>query len=119
MAKVRIFYASHSSATPAGNSKVWDHNLLLPLKDLGHDVIRFQYDLDAHMRDPWLRRHGRPKLERALLEQLAAADATRKVDLFFSYFDASMVAPAALDQIRSMGMLTVNWYCNRPEVLEL
>jgi spore maturation protein CgeB len=109
---MRIFYAAHSSATLAGNSKVWDHNLLLPLKDLGHDVIRFDYDLDTHIRDLWLRRHGRPKLERVLLKQLGAADATGKVDLFFSYFDASMIAPAVLGQIRRMGIVTVNWYCN-------
>ncbi len=109
---MRVFYASHSSATNAPGSRIWDHNLFLPLKDLGHEVVRFTYDLDEHLGDIWLKRHGRGALERALLSQIQSAHAEKRIDLFFSYFDASMVSAAAIQQIRSLGIVTVNWYCN-------
>jgi spore maturation protein CgeB len=109
---MRVFYASHSSATEAPGSRIWDHNLFLPLKDLGHEVVRFAYDLDAHLGDIWLKRHGRGRLERALLNQIQSAHAEKRIDLFFSYFDASMVSSSTIRQIRALGIDTVNWYCN-------
>jgi len=109
---MRVFYASHSSATEAAGSRIWDQNLFLPLKDLGHDVVRFDYDLDAHIRDILLKRHGRGRLEGALLSQIRSTHAEKRIDLFFSYFDASMVTSAAIRQIRTLGILSANWYCN-------
>jgi spore maturation protein CgeB len=109
---MRIFYASHSSATDTTGSRIWDQNLFLPLKNLGHDVVRFDYDLDTHIRDPWLKRHGRGRLERALWKQIQSAHTQNRIDLFFSYFDASMVSATSIRQIRDLGIRTVNWYCN-------
>ena len=47
MRKLRIFYASDT--TPNAwfhniKSNIWRNNLLLPLRDLGHEVGEFLYD---------------------------------------------------------------------------
>jgi len=86
-------YADAATALVAG-SRIWYYNLYLPLCDLGHDVVRFDYDLSAHTRNrdvsvPAQRAfvaQNRPRLEKALLEQIERAHQERPVDLFFSYF---------------------------------
>jgi len=50
---LRIFYASDT--TPNAwfatiRSNIWRNNLLLPLRDLGHDVVEFEYDLTVNVR---------------------------------------------------------------------
>jgi len=123
MRKLRIFYASDSTPNPwfkGFQSNLWRANLLLPLQDLGHDVIEFQYDLTHVFRnlDPAIPkqaefiRANRPKVSAALLQQIQMAHAQRPFDLFFSYFFDACVLPETLDAIRAMGIKTVNWYCN-------
>jgi len=118
--KIRIFYASPDSATPqVKDSRTWYYNLYLPLCDLGHDVVRFNFDLDrysrtvrsAQDRKVAIREH-RPKLEKALLEQISQAHRQKPIDLFFSYFYSMNATPDTIRQIRQMGIVTVNWYCN-------
>ncbi|MGH9942029.1 MAG: CgeB family protein, partial [Pyrinomonadaceae bacterium] len=91
---MRIFYASDNSPGPTLNSNLWRNNLYLPLVDLGHDVVEFDYDFrgvfDHH--DATIPAHrkfieqSRPRLTRELLRQIRAAHAARPVDLLFSYF---------------------------------
>lgn len=119
---LRIFYAADSSPNAGAlrNSQIWYYNLYLPLIDLGHDVVPFNYDLRPHFQysDPNLPLHkkfiqaNRPKLEEALLEQIRAAHHMKPVDLFFSYFHSTFVRPKIIGEIRSMGIITMNWYCN-------
>jgi spore maturation protein CgeB len=118
---LRIFYAAADAATAQTlGSKIWYYNLYLPLVDLGHDVVRFDYDFTAHVphRDITVPAHQayiaqhRPALEKALLTQLEAAHKIRPFHLFFSYFYSAEITPATLQQIRNMGITTVNWYCN-------
>ena len=117
----RIFYAVADSATAqVQGSRIWYYNLYLPLCDLGHDVVRFDYDLTPHTRhrDMTVARHrafvyeNRPKLEKALLAQIARAHAEKPIDIFFSYFYSADITAATLEKIRDMGITTVNWYCN-------
>jgi hypothetical protein len=42
---MRIFYASDTTPSALFDSNLWRNNLHLPLVDLGHDVLEFQYDL--------------------------------------------------------------------------
>ncbi len=119
---MRIFYATPGTAhqTRLPESRVWYNNLLLPLRDLGHDVVVFDYDYtgaNEHL-DPgallnraFIALH-RPRFGEALLQQLRAAHAKAPVDLFFSYFYSSYVHPDIIREIGSMGIVTVNWYCN-------
>lgn len=92
---LRIFYAAADAATAdVPGSRIWYHNLFLPLVELGHDVIRFEYDLGPHVshRDftqpqnrEFIQAH-RPHLEAALLKQLEKAHQERPLDLFLAIF---------------------------------
>ncbi len=121
MKKLRIFYASDH--TPNANlleSRIWYTNLFLPLSDLGHDIVPFDYDLAPHFQnldpaEPNCRdfiRRNRPKLEHALLEQVERAHKEKPIDVFFSYFFSACVTPETIRAINRMGICTVNWYCN-------
>jgi spore maturation protein CgeB len=118
---VRIFYAStHSTNSRMPSSRLWYINLYLPLVDLGHRVISLEYDLVPHYlhadpSDPlnagFIERN-RPRLERALLDQIKSAHRAQPIDLFFSYFYGTFCSPEVIREIRSLGITTINWYCN-------
>lgn len=119
---MRIFYAAADSPNYWGlpDSKAWLTNLYLPLADLGHELVRFQYDYGRHNNhlDPRIPAHrafmdrNRPLLGEQLLRQVKAAHRRRPIDLFFSYFYSAYVEPDVIREIRRMGIATVNWYCN-------
>lgn len=118
---LRIFYAStHSTNSLMPSSRLWYINLFLPLVDLGHDVVPFDYDLVPHYRHAdvcdathvaFVEEH-RPQLEQRLLEQIEAAHRAKPIDLFFSYFYSAFCRPEVIAEIRRMGIMTINWYCN-------
>lgn len=124
---MRIFYASDTTPNSLFASNVWRNNLYLPLVDLGHDVIEFQYDLRDTFRhlDPADPEHAafiernRPIVSEALLRQIRTAHAARPIDVFFSYFYDACVLPEAIDAIKRLGIRTVNWYCNGSYQLHL
>jgi spore maturation protein CgeB len=117
---MRIFYAADNSADPrlGIQSNIWRNNLYCTLIDLGHDVVEFDYDLqetiqkaDKSLHSSFIAKN-RPKITRELLKQIGQAHSERPVDLFFSYFYDACVMVEGLEQIRAMGIKTVNWYCN-------
>lgn len=124
---LRIFIATDSTPNAEFSSQIWRHNLVLPWKDLGHDVVEFSYDLRKTflLVDPFVPEHAqfiqknRPEVSRALLEQIRAAHRVKPVDLFFSYFYDACVTPETIDEIKSMGIPTMNWYCNGSYQLHL
>lgn len=124
---MRIFYASDTTPNASFQSNLWRNNLYLPLVDLGHEVVEFQYDFGDTFRnldpaDPRQKafiQRNRPKLSRELLKQVKEAHTARQVDLFFSYFYDACVFPEVIDEIRAMGIKTVNWYCNGSYQLHL
>lgn len=124
---MRIFYASDKSPNAAFESNLWRSNLYLPLVDLGHDVVEFDYDLRETFQflDPAIPQHAefishnRPRVTNELLRQVWAAHTIKPLDLFFSYFYDACIFPEALDEIRAMGIKTVNWYCNGSYQLDL
>jgi spore maturation protein CgeB len=124
---MRIFYASETSPNATFQSNIWRHNLYLPLVDLGHDVVEFQYDLRetflyVDSQDPEQKKfidRNRPRVTEELLRQIKAAHAVKPIELFFSYFYDACILPEALDEIRSMNIKTVNWYCNASYQLHL
>lgn len=117
---MRVFYASDDTPNPSFQSNIWRNNLYLPLLDLGHDVVEFQYDLRSVFEhfDPGYPPHRefidqtKPKTTEELLRQIKIAHKEKPIDLFFSYFFDVCVMPQAIDEIRAMGIKTVNWYCN-------
>ena len=127
-ANMRIFYAAGRMPNQAvPGTTLWRDNLYLPLVDLGHDVVEFDYDLEpligkADFNHPdnldFIREH-RPHAEQELLRQVKAAHKNKPIQLFFSYFYSSCVSPETVREIRAMGIVTVNWYCNASYQLDL
>ena len=118
---LRIFLAVHSPAhVQLPDSRVWYHNLHLPLLDLGHEVLPFDFDLQPFFLNlnpaiPAQCRYleaNRPRLEADLLRQVEAAHRRKPVDVFFSYFYAGFCSPQAIERIRALGIYTINWFCN-------
>ena len=124
---MRIFYAVNSSPISGFNSKVWHNNLYLPLIDLGHEVIEFQYDLNKTFQnlnpiDPIQKKFikkNRPKTSQNLISQIKKAHKEKPIDLFFSYFYDACVLPETIKEIKSLGIKTINWYCNGSYQLDL
>jgi spore maturation protein CgeB len=124
---MRIFYASANSPNPEFGSNLWRRNLLETLVSIGHDVVEFDYDMRATFRNldashPGQRKFiakNRPLLSAELLRQIRAAHAIQPIHLFFSYFYDACVEPAAIDEIKSLGITTVNWFCNASFQLSL
>ncbi len=123
---MRIFYAADNSLNTLFHSNLWRNNLYLPLIDLGHDLVEFDYDLKetfekVDMDDPWQRSfisRNRPIVSDELLRQVRKAHSEKPLELFFSYFYDACVEPSALREIRKMGIVTVNWYCNGAHQLQ-
>lgn len=125
---MRIFYASGRKPNGAlPDSDIWHKNLYGALASLGHEVIEFDYDLEpllaaADFTVPQNARfiaEERPRAERALLEQIAAAHREEPIQLFFSYFYSSCCTAETIRMIRDMGIKTMNWYCNASYQLHL
>jgi spore maturation protein CgeB len=124
---MRIFYAVDNTLNSLFQSNLWRNNLYLPLLDLGHDIVEFDYDLkdtfaNVDLADPWQRAfisRNRPKVTEELLRQVRRAHAEKPVDLFFSYFYDACVLPEGIEEIKKMGITTVNWYCNGAHQLHL
>ena len=51
----------------------------------------------------------RDRVSKELLRQVRATHAVKPLDLFFSYFYDACVLPEAIDEIRELGIVTVNW----------
>jgi len=124
---MRIFYASDTTPNSHFESNLWRNNLYLPLIDLGHEVIEFDYDLrktfqNLNPQDPIQKKFikkNRPKVSCELLKQVKKAHKKKPVDLFFSYFFDACVLPETIEEIKSLGIKTVNWYCNGSYQLNL
>ncbi|MCX6353013.1 MAG: glycosyltransferase [Bacteroidetes bacterium] len=117
---MRIFYASHQQGNHNPNSKTWYNNLYLPLCDIAKEVVPFDFDLTEfalHQDETipqnaeWLKLN-RPMLEEQLLTQIKKENQRKKIDVFFSYFASSYCSKSVIEEIKSLGILTVNWFCN-------
>ena len=119
---MRIFYAVMRSPNLSDLpiSDIWHNNLYFPLVEMGHEVVEFHYNMNSLLihADPaelgnneYVRLH-RPDLELELLRQVSQAHRQKRIDLFFSYFYNSCVTPATINEIRSWGIITANFYCN-------
>jgi spore maturation protein CgeB len=124
---MRIFYAADNTPNPDLPSNLWRANLRDSLAALGHEIVELEYDLAETFRhlDPARPEHAefiavnRPRLGAELLRQIRAAHAVKPIGLFFSYFYDACVEPAIIREIHSLGITTVNWYCNASYQLHL
>jgi spore maturation protein CgeB len=100
---MRVFLAAGTSPDQAlTGSRIWYINLCLPLRDLGHEVIEFDFDLEPmYANADW---HDE--------KQRRFSDARQPIDAFLSYFYSTFVSPAVIEEIASLGIVTLNCFCN-------
>ena len=128
---MRIFYAAGASpnAYYISESNLWKNNLFDSLVAMGHEVIPFSKDVTWHFTEyrnfetsPEERSHFlayKSELQSELLKEIAAAHRVNRIDLFFSYFWSDVCDPGTIEAIKSMGITTMNWYCNGSYQFEL
>lgn len=119
---MRIFYAAPDYALDRRtvDTKLWRANLYDSLVDLGHSLVEFQIDYQPfnYCLDPKtdeqhaLVRKNRTMFSEQLIDQVRKAHREKPLDVFFSYFYSAYVFPEVIREIKSLGIPTVNWYCN-------
>lgn len=119
---MRIFYAAADSPNYWGlpGSRLWYDNLYRPLVELGHELVRFDYDFGPHNShlDPVIPAHRqfmlqhRGRLGDALWGQLTTAHRAKPIDMLFCYFYSAYVDPEVIRRVSGLGITSVNWFCN-------
>ncbi|MBN1427562.1 MAG: glycosyltransferase [Anaerolineae bacterium] len=121
---MRIFYAAGSSPNryQLSDSKLWKYNLHDSLVDLGHEVISFDKDVKWHLATyPNYETSDeayskflayKSELQTSLVEQIDKEHRKKPFDVFFSYFWTAICDPETVEEIKRMGITTINWYCN-------
>ena len=97
-------------------SKIWYYNLYCTLVKK-HQVIRPDFSVqDQHLHTVHNLKDNRKKhqdiFSDKLLRHVRAENEKSKIDLFFSYFYNDVINPEVIVEIKKLGILTVNFYCN-------
>lgn len=103
---MRIFYAVHDHS--------WeDSNLLEGLRQSGHEVEVYRPGHAFHeaLSPDWTPADRRRVSER-LVDAVRSAHKRRQIDVFFGYFLKQLLYPQAIRDIRDLGILTLNYWCN-------
>ena len=128
---MRIFIAVRHALDPQQYyGGLWSANFYPALRGLGHELVESQVDLapaSRFMDVPGEFTTGelalRGRLTEQLLAELPAAHRQRPIELFLSYFYNAHFDSSAFDQIRALGIPTINFYCNSihqfPNVAEI
>lgn len=115
---MRIFCAIHSN--PSGSalptSRIWQINLVDSLKQMGIELIFPSFDSDEHNRRCGRKVDdlvgARKYYSDLLVRDVKNAHRNRGVDIFLSYYYSREVLPEAIDEIASLGIPTVNFFCD-------
>jgi len=117
---MRIFCAvRHANDPNHFYGGLWSANFYPALRQLGHEVVESQVDLLPTSRfmgiadgftpeEVEVRARGTDKI----LSEVREAHKRRPVDLFLCYFYNSHFDPAGFEDLRSLGIPSVNFYCN-------
>jgi spore maturation protein CgeB len=124
---MRIFCAiRHANHPSRYHARLWTSNFYPALRELGNEIVESQTDLlpTSHFMD--VRGDFTPaelalraRTTERLLWEVHAAHARRPLDLFLSYFYNAHFEPAGFDELRRMGIPSVNFYCNSMYQFEL
>jgi hypothetical protein len=117
---VRVFCAVRHSIDPGRYyGGLWSANFYPALRQLGHEVVESQTDLLAASRFMHIaadftpeEKEVRAKITESIMSELRNEHARRPVDLFLSYFYNAHFDPAGVDEIRRLGIPSINFYCN-------
>ena len=117
---MRIFTAVRHSIDPSFYyGGLWSGNFYPALSQLGHEIIESQVDLLSTSRFMHVASNFtaqelevRTRTTEQILEEVRTAHRQETVDLFLSYFYNSHFDPLGFDELRRLGIPSVNFYCN-------
>jgi spore maturation protein CgeB len=117
---MRIFGAVRHSIDPKKYyGGLWSGNFYPALRQLGHEIVESQVDLlpssrFMHIAGDFTREElaTRADITQRIIEEVRAAQQRQPIDLFLSYFYNAHFDPAGFDELRTLGIPSVNFYCN-------
>lgn len=117
---LRIFTAvRHSNDPRFFYGGLWSANFYPALRELGHEIVESQTDLlptsrFMHVSGDFTREElsERARTTEQILCEVRAAQRRGPVHLFLSYFYNAHFDPSGFDELRRMGIPSVNFYCN-------
>src|ERR1700722_6288164 len=117
---MRVFCAVRHSNDPRFHyGGLWSGNFYPALRQLGHEIVASQVDLlpasrFMHIADDFTREElaVRSEITQRIIDEARAAHQTQPIDLFLSYFYNSHFDPSSFAELRTMGIPSVNFYCN-------
>jgi len=117
---MRIFAAVRHSLDPARYyGGLWSSNFYPALRELGCEIIESQTDLLPTSRFMAIAGNFTPEelamraqITERILDEVRKAKRQGPVHLFLSYFYNAHFDPAGFDELRGLGIPSVNFYCN-------
>lgn len=124
---MRIFTAVRHANDPAQfYGSLWSTNFHPALRDLGHEIVTSQTDLaptsgfmgvgSGYTREEL---DVRARTTEQILDEVRAAHRVSPIDLFLCYFYNAHFDPAGFDELRRLGIRTINFFCNSIYQFEL
>lgn len=117
---MRIFTAVRHSIDPKRfYGGLWSANFYPALRALGHEIVESQTDLlplsrfmDVTGGFTPQEIDARARITEQILREVEEAHAQGPIDVFLSYFYNAHFDPAGFDRLRSLGIPSINFYCN-------
>jgi spore maturation protein CgeB len=105
---------------------LWSANFYPALRQLGHEIVESQTDLFSSSRFMHVPRdftqqeiEVRARTTEKIIDEVRSAHRRSPLHLFLCYFYNSHFDPAGFDELRRIGVPTVNFYCNSIHQFEL
>ena len=117
---MRIFCAvRHSNDPTFYYGGLWSGNFYPGLRELGHEIIESNVDLLPASRFMHIPKDFteeelavRAEITQRVIEEVRAAHKQQPIDLFLSYFYNAHFDPDGFDELRRLGIPSVNFFCN-------
>jgi spore maturation protein CgeB len=117
---LRIFTAvRHANDPKSFYGDLWASNFYPALRRLGNEVVESKTDLlptsrFMHVGSGFTRQEldARARTTERILAELVRAHRDAPIHLFLAYFYNAHFDPAAFDEVRRMGIPSINFYCN-------
>jgi glycosyltransferase involved in cell wall biosynthesis len=117
---MRIFVAVRHSLDPTFYyGGLWSGNFYPALRQLGHEIVESEIDLQAASRFMDIaggftpqELEVRSQITERIIGELKQAHSEKPVDFFLSYFYNSHFDPDGFREIERLGIPSVNFYCN-------
>jgi len=125
--QLKVFYASLDSANNYAMpwSNIWNNNLYRSLIKFSNVVlpsfsVSQQYtECFGRVRSTRTPGQARNYYSHKLLEDIKKEEKWGHIDLFFSYYYSKCILPDVIDEIKKLGITSVNFYCNNTHQFDL